>query len=175
MLDTKMPKIKKFDLNKIIVGNNLSKKAINYLINNPCCTDFPNCNHPVYQSDPLLWKNKEFYFLNKKIYQIICDLYQNILDLNCQMWVYYQKKNSILKDPEWHNHVIEGGGHQLSFLIYLNFTELGTIFDFDGKIKSIQPETNVMYLWDSHINHSPQPGKNMEERVVLAGACSFDL
>tara|TARA_E500000318_G_C3425759_1_gene159091 strand:- start:24 stop:551 length:528 start_codon:yes stop_codon:yes gene_type:complete len=175
MLVTEMFEIKKFDLNNIITNKNLENQSIQYLKKNPCCKAFPNCTHPKYQSDPNLWTNENFYFLNKKIYEIICDSYNKILNIRCNMWVYYQEKNSILEKPEWHNHVFEDNDHQLSFLIYLSPTDLGTMFENESKISIITPETNVFYLWNSRINHSPQVGKNNKNRVVLAGACSIYL
>ena len=163
---------KKFNL---IVKNNLKEKSIKYLKNNPCCKYFPNCTHPHFQSDPNLWNNSNFYYINKQIFSIIFDHYKKVLKIDCKMWVYLQNKNSILKEYQWHNHSEGEAKDQLSFLIYLTKTEIGTLFKINNKIFELKPEINTLYLWDSKYEHTPKIGKHPKDRVVLAGACFINI
>ena len=88
-----------------------------------------------------------------------------------RMWVYFQKKGTILNKYEWHNHYRNETKEEFSFIIYLSNTHLGTLFKVDNNIVKLKPKKNTLYAWESKYEHTPELGTHTQNRVVLAGDC----
>ena len=161
---------KEFDFSEVLNKKDFETKAIEYLKKYPCC-DKKNCTHPLFQSDSELWKDKDFYLIAEKIASIIFNHYQKKIHLKIRMWAYYQKKDSILDSYEWHNHHRGKSKEELSFIIYLSDTELGTLFKVNQNIITLKPKKNILYTWNSKYDHTPELGKHPQNRVILAGDC----
>lgn len=161
---------KEFDFNEILNKKDFETKAIEYLKKYPCC-DKKNCTHPLFQSDSELWKDKDFYPIAEKIASIIFNHHQKKINLKIRMWVYFQEKDSILDSYEWHNHYRDEAKEELSFIIYLSETELGTLFKVNQNIITLKPKKNILYTWNSKYEHTPELGKHPQNRVILAGDC----
>ena len=161
---------KEYNLNTLLDKKDFQNKGIKYLEKYPCC-DKKNCTHPSLQSDNELWKDKDFYPIAEKIASLIFNHYQKKFDLKMRMWVYFQEKDSILDRYEWHNHYRNEGKEEFSFLIYLSNTDLGTLFKVNNDITILKAKKNILYAWNSKYEHTPEPGKHPEDRVVLAGDC----
>ena len=155
-------------------NKNLSIILQQYIKTNPCCIKFPNCNHPVYQSDFNLFNIKETnieiiknnYFncllnnLNKKISDII----------EHKAWVYLTLKNQNTKS-EWHNHMQTNNNNiNVSGLLYITETNIGTEFKTEFFNFETIPHINRWFLWDSSIMHRPKNMITEEDRIVIATA-----
>lgn len=116
-------------------------------------------------------ERQEFYPISEKIASIIFNHYKKKFNLNIRMWAYYQKKDSILNSYEWHNHYRGESKEELSFIIYLSDTELGTLFKVKQNIITLKPKKNILYTWNSKYEHTPELGKHPQNRVILAGDC----
>ena len=154
-----------FDCSYISKINNkqFQKNLIKYTKETKCC-DKDNCNHPKIQSD--LKIDKAF----KVIDDSINNLFKSYLGTDKfefskkNVWSYYAPKGSELQNV-MHNHMFKKEkGLQLSGLMYVTPTKLGTDFE-DFKIK---PEINKWYLWHSGLFHYPEKGVTPEDRIVLA-------
>jgi hypothetical protein len=161
---------KEYNLSNYLLNQDLESKAIEYLKKYPCC-DKKNCTHPPLQSDCELWKNKNFYPIAEKVASIIFNHCNKKFNLKMRMWVYFQKKGTILNKYEWHNHYRNQTKEEFSFIIYLSDTDLGTLFKVDNDIIKLIPKRNFLYAWESKYEHTPEPGKHPKNRVVLAGDC----
>jgi len=161
---------KEHDFNVYFNKKDYERKAVEYLKKHPCC-DKHNCTHPPHQSDCELWKDKDFLNFAEKVASIIFKMYEKKFNLSMRMWVYFQEKNSILKQHEWHNHQRDFKNKEISFIVYLSDTDLGTVFKDKNNVFTLKPKKNHLYLWDSRYEHSPQTGKNHKDRVVVAGDC----
>jgi hypothetical protein len=156
-------------------NNNLIIKLKEYINKNPCCSNISVknnvCNHPKYQSDPLIFnvkdididiiKNNYFNFLFKTFNKKSLD----IVDNKC--WVYLTLKNEKTKSI-WHNHIIENNCINVSGLIYLTETKIGTEFKTKFLNFEIIPHINRWYIWDSSIIHRPKDMISGEDRIVIA-------
>ena len=154
-----------FDCSYISKVNNkqFQKDLIKYTKETKCC-DKDNCKHPKIQSD--LKIDKAF----KVIDNSINNLFKSYLGTDKfeftkkNVWSYYAPKGSELQNVI-HNHMFKKEkGLQLSGLMYVTPTKLGTDFE-DFKIK---PEINKWYLWHSGLFHYPEKGVTPEDRIVLA-------
>ncbi len=154
-----------FNCNYISKVNNkqFQKDLIEYTKETKCC-DKDNCNHPKIQSD--LKIDKAF----KVIDDSINNLFKSYLGTDKfeftkkNVWSYYAPKGSQLQNVR-HNHMFKKEkGLQLSGLMYVTPTELGTDFE-NFKIK---PEINKWYLWHSGLFHNPEDGVTPKDRIVLA-------
>ena len=165
-----MPIFKQYDLSEYLNKKNYEILAIEYLKKYPCCNK-KNCTHPPLQSDNELWKDKDFYPIGEKIASIIFNNYKKKFSLKMRMWVYFQKKGTILDKYEWHNHYRNETKEEFSFIIYLSNTHLGTLFKENNNIVKLKPKKNILYAWESKYEHTPELGKHPENRVVIAGDC----
>lgn len=156
----------KFD-NKI-----LTDMLIKYLKTNPCCNNFPSCTHPVYQSDSNLFdvfeenidtiKNNYFSCLLKIFNKNELNIIEN------KAWVYLTLKKKNTK-PLWHNHMKANNNHvNISGLLYVTETNIGTQFKTDFFNFEIIPHTNRWFLWDSSIIHRPKNMISNQDRIVIA-------
>ncbi len=165
-----MPIFKEYDFCEYLNKKDYETLAIEYLKKYPCCSK-ENCTHPPLQSDNELWKDKDFYPIGEKIASIIFDHCKKKFSLQMRMWVYFQKKGTILDKYEWHNHYRNKTKEEFSFLIYLSKTDLGTLFKKNNNIVKLKPKKNILYAWESKYEHTPELGKHTQNRVVLAGDC----
>ena len=154
-----------FNCNYISKVNNkqFQKDLIEYTKETKCC-DKDNCNHPKIQSDLKI----------DKAFKVIDDSINNVFKrylrtdkfefIKKNVWSYYAPKGSQLQNV-LHNHMFKKEkGLQLSGLMYVTPTELGTDFaDF-----RIEPEINKWYLWHSGLFHNPEKGVTPKDRIVLA-------
>ncbi len=136
---------------------------IEYTKKTKCC-DIENCNHPKIQSDLKI----------DQAFTVIDDSIKNLFTTYLgtdkfeftkkNVWSYYASKGSQLQNIV-HNHIFKKEkGLQLSAVMYITPTKLGTDFT-DFKIK---PAINKWYLWHSGLYHQPEDGITPEDRIVLA-------
>jgi hypothetical protein len=155
-------------------NNELFKTLKNYIKTNPCCKQFPNCNHPAYQSDSNLFNIKETNI------EIIKNNYFNCLGkilnknklevIEHKSWVYLTLKNESTK-PKWHTHKEKNNDNiNVSGLLYITETNIGTEFKTDFLNFEIIPHINRWFLWDSSIIHRPKDIVSEEDRIVIATA-----
>ena len=157
----------------------------NYLLNNPCCQQYPNCFHPKQQSNSFVFDiNNElikdiktnYFLLLKKL------LNQNSLNiLTSKCWVFYTQDNSEIKGG-WHNHIDyentdikEKEVVTISGIFYLTDTEIGTEFKTSNFKIQTRPKKNSWFLFDSSLNHRPIPSEKTKERMVLATSINLIL
>jgi len=161
---------KEYNLNSLLNKKDYEGKAIEYLKKYSCC-DKKNCTHPPFQSDNKLWKDKDFSPVAGEIASIIFNDLNKTFDLKMRMWVYFQKKDTSLNAYKWHNHYRGETKEEFSFIMYLSDTDIGTIFKVDEKLIRLKPKKNILYIWESKYDHSPELGKHPKNRVIIAGDC----
>jgi hypothetical protein len=154
-----------FDCPYISKVNNLKfqQDLIKYTKETKCC-DNEVCEHPKIQSD--LNIDQAFTVIDDSINH----LFKTYLETDeytftkKNVWAYYAPKNTQLQNVV-HNHMFKKEkGLQLSALMYITPTKLGTDFtDF-----KIEPEINKWYLWHSGLFHSPPNRTTPKDRIVLA-------
>jgi len=161
---------------KCVLNNNKIIPILdNYIKKYPCCKKYKNCEHPKMQSDANLFKFKKFnpvknsYFENLKNY--VCEIYKekNYKVISSLSWGFLVLKNNMIKSY-WHNHLITNNKNniEISGLIYLNETNLGTFFKNDMYEIYIKPRINNWYFWPSNIEHSPREGIVNQDRYIIA-------
>ena len=144
-----MVRIKKSKLIQTANTSNFRKQLIKYVQTNKCCVDIM-CQHPKHQSDAVV--HNKFKVFKKSIEQELK------LNVN-KMWVYYVKKGETI-EPKWHTH-----GSVISCLLYITDSNLGTKFEnFDVELSK-----NNWLIWNKDIKHTPEPGYNKKDRIVIAG------
>lgn len=161
---------------KCVLNNNKIIPILNnYIKKYPCCKKYKDCEHPKMQSDANLFKFKKFnpvknsYFENLKNY--VCEIYKekNYKIISSLSWGFLVLKNSVIK-LSWHNHLLTNNKNniEISGLIYLNKTNLGTFFKNDMCEIYIKPQINNWYFWPSDIEHSPREGIVNQDRYIIA-------
>jgi len=157
--------IEVFDCSYIAKVNNkkFQQDLINYTKETKCC-DEEVCTHPKIQSD--LKIDQAFTVINDSIQ----NLFKTYLGTDKfeftkkNVWGYYASKDSQLQSVV-HNHIFKKEkGLQLSAVMYITPTKLGTSF---ANFK-IEPEINKWYLWHSGLYHHPEDGVTPKDRIVLA-------
>jgi len=141
---------------------NFRKQLISYQKKNPCCSFYPtvNCAHAKHQSDPLL--HKKFKVLEKSLHS--CLKKKNIKVNITHFWTFITHKNEPI-DSNWHNHYIDKNKKQITALMYLTNSNVGTEFE-NGYI--IKPEINKWYVWDSKLNHKPLETRVNKTRIIVS-------
>ena len=171
-----------FIINKYPLISTKSESLINnvkdYLSLNKCCVNYPKCIHPKIQSNPNILFDERFKDLLDEVSLCLKQASNEMLktenntEVTC--WAFFQQKGTTNNTEKWHNHLYDDLKNQISFLIYLTPTDLGTIFINDYEVKQILvPEMNFIFIWDSKYVHSPALGKINEDRIVLAGNYCF--
>jgi len=157
--------IEVFDCPYIAKVNNkkFQQDLIKYTKETKCC-DEEVCTHPKIQSD--LKIDQAFTVIDDSIQ----NLFKTYLGTNKfeftkkNVWGYYASKDSELASVV-HNHMYKKEkGLQLSAVMYITPTKLGTSFE---NFK-IEPEINKWYLWHSGLFHHPENGITPKDRIVLA-------
>ncbi len=136
---------------------------IKYTKETKCC-DEKNCNHPKIQSD--LKIDQTFTIIDESINNLFAIyLGTNKFEfIKKNVWGYYASKGTQLQNVV-HNHMFKKEkGLQLSAVMYITPTKLGTDF-IHFKIK---PEINKWYIWHSGLFHHPEEGVTPKDRIVLA-------
>ena len=154
-----------FDCHYISKVNNkkFQQDLIKYTKETKCC-EKENCNHPKIQSD--LKIDQAFSVIDDSINNLFKTYLgtDNFKFTKKNVWGYYASKDSQLQSIV-HNHMFKKQkGLQLSAVMYITPTKLGTDFT-DFKIK---PEINKWYLWHSGLFHKPEDGVTPKDRIVLA-------
>lgn len=154
-----------FDCSYISKVNNLKfqQKLIKYTKKTKCC-DNEACDHPKIQSD--LKIDQAFTVIDNSINNLFKTYLgtDNFEFTKKNVWSYYASEGTQLQNIV-HNHMFKKEkGLQLSALMYITPTKLGTDFT-DFKIK---PEINKWYLWHSGLFHHPEDGVTPKDRIVLA-------
>lgn len=155
-----------FDCPVISKINNkkFKNKLIEYTLENKCCSIYPTCNHPAIQSDTKA--DETFSCIRKSINNLFTNYLEtkNFNFYKKNVWIYYAPKNTNTKNVK-HNHYFSGiANTQISALMYITPTDLGTNF-YDFKIK---PKINKWYVWHSGLFHEPEDGITQEDRLVIA-------
>lgn len=153
-----------------LINDELTMKIHNYVKSNPCCGEYPKCEHPPIQSDADLLQQD----FMKDINCFIIDSLSNYPEFNektkIKCWGYLQKGNTILEKLNWHIHQINDSGIEFSFLIYVTPTEKGTLFkDYESNIFYLTPEVDTLYVWNSLFTHAPDIGYQKKDRITVAG------
>jgi hypothetical protein len=152
-------------------NKNLFKILKKYIKTNPCCIKFSNCNHPVYQSDPNLFNIKETnieIIKNSYFNFLLNNLNKNTLDVvEHKAWAYLTLKNETTK-PKWHTHIKINNNINVSGLLYITETNIGTEFKTEFLNFEIIPHINRWFFWDSSILHRPKDMLSKEDRMVIA-------
>jgi hypothetical protein len=152
------------------INNKIILKLKKYIKKNPCCnTTF--CNHPKYQSDTNVFnikdkeidniKNNYFNFIFKTYNKKISDIIEN------KCWAFITYKNKKI-NSSWHTHKVEKDTINISGILYLTNTNLGTIFKTKFINFEINPHINRWFIWDSSILHTPKEGFVKKDRLILA-------
>jgi len=154
-----------------INNEELILKLKDYIKTNKCCTNFPNCFHPEYQTDNNIFnlKDPNIEIIKEVYFNFIINNLKNkslkVIHHDCWAYINYkgQKPNN-----GWHDHHHEKGKINITGLMYLTETYFGT--EFKTKFLKIEtiPYINRWYLWDSEIFHKPIDNIATEDRVVLA-------
>ena len=154
-----------FDCSYISKTNNkqFQQDLIKYTKETKCC-DNEVCEHPKIQSD--LKIDQAFTVIDDSINNLFKTYLgtDNFEFTKKNVWGYYASKGTQLQNVV-HNHMFKKEkGLQLSALMYITPTKLGTDFtDF-----KIHPEIEKWYLWHSGLFHSPPNGTTPKDRIVLA-------
>jgi hypothetical protein len=146
-----------------------------YIKEHPCCNEHINCKHPKIQSDANLFNFKKFNSIKnsffKNLNNYVCEVYKekNYKVISSLSWGFLVLKNNIIK-LSWHDHLLTNNKKniEISGLIYLNETNLGTFFKNDMYEVYIKPQINNWYFWPSNIEHSPREGIVDQNRYVIA-------
>ena len=156
----------------------LIKDIINYQKKFPCCSDFPTCIHPIFQTDPQLHRHfPEFessYFKNLKKYlkdtnSSMNDVKYTVLDF--KMWAFISKAND-KPHQAWHHHSqLKDNTLEISSLLHLTDTKIGTMFDVKYLKIYLKPQLNTWFFWPSDLWHCPEITPiNKKTRIVVATA-----
>ena len=153
-------------------NNNLIIKLKKYIKTNPCCIKFPNCIHPVYQSDSNLFNIKDIninIIKNNYFNCLLNNLNKNTLDIiQHKAWAYLTFKNENTK-PEWHNHMETNNNNiNVSGLLYITETNIGTEFKTRFLNFETVPYINRWYMWNSNIVHRPKNMISDKDRIIIA-------
>ncbi len=151
------------DILKKINNKKFLKKLRSFIKENPCCKEYPKCEHAKIQSIGTLYKH--FKELNKSIDTTVSKYlgYQpNILHKKC--WVFLNKADEKI-DSIRHNHVYDSKKFSISAIAYLTETNFGTEFCDGDKIK---PQVNNWNVFDSRLYHQAEEGVPKIDRYVLA-------
>ena len=155
----------------------LHKDIKNYLKTHPCCKDFPTCLHPRFQTAPGLHHNfpqlTSSYFDNLKKY--LKDIQPSedrpeYTVANFRMWAFISKEKSTPK--YWHQHALSKANTlEISSLMYLTDTEMGTMFDVKHLKIYLKPQLNTWFFWPSYLWHSAAITKvSKKDRITIATA-----
>jgi len=155
----------KFDNNKLF------KTLKKYIKTNPCCGQFPKCDHPKYQSDPNLFniKNNDIDIIKNNYFNCLLKiLNKNKLDIiENKAWAYLTLKNENTQSI-WHKHITANNNINISGLLYITETNIGTEFKTEFLNIEIIPHINRWFLWDSSIIHRPKDMISEKDRIVIA-------
>ena len=160
--------------NNNIDSNELIEVAKNYLETNKCCVDYPNCQHPVHQSDTKLFDLNEqnIFKLKKQLFDYFG--HQNVMYINS--WVYKRDKGPNTGGV-WHNHSSNPTYSPISTqqnykvkscILYLNDTNLGTEFEDENFFIRIKPKKMIWYIFDGTLHHKPEYGHLEKDRYVIS-------
>jgi hypothetical protein len=148
----------------IINKNNntkLHEKIIEYQKINPCCLDFPNCPHPLLQTDSEL--HKTFTFFEESLKSIF-----NNVSIK-RTWAFITMPNSKINSM-WHNH--ESSESNFSTLCYLTEDGVGTQFEGNFILK---PNKNHWNIFDSKLMHTPLNKKINKLRISIASEVLIEV
>ena len=121
--------------------NYLIRYIDNYILNNRCCDNYPNCTHPKEQTDAnLLHVNDEYINIVRndmfdKFKMFVQDDKLNITYLKC-----WALKNKGINQSSWHQHSLKNSDKEVSFIMYLSDTILGTEFETNNYTMITKPK-----------------------------------
>lgn len=159
--------------------NDVKQNHIDYLINyidnyilfNRCCINYPNCTHPKEQTDSnLLNTNDNIISLIRQDMFNKFELFVQQDNLNITYLKCWGLRNKGSNCPTWHNHSLNNLSIEVSFIMYLSDTNLGTEFEADNYTIITKPKKFTWVFFNSNISHQPQIGLENKMRYVLAGA-----
>ena len=144
------------DILKNMNNDKFINELVSYQKTNPCCKNYPNCEHPPLQSDSLL--HEKYTKLKESLDLII----KNINKIH--LWAFITLPKMKIS-AQWHSHQNNKiDKKQLSTLCYLTETDVGTEFK-DGFI--IKPKLNTWYIWNSDLVHRPEDKEVNNLRITL--------
>ena len=151
--------------------NYIIKYIDNYILHNKCCHNYPNCTHPKEQTDAnLLHVDDEFINVLRndmfdKFKMFVQDDKLDITYLKC-----WALKNKGINQPSWHQHSLKNTDKEVSFIMYLSDTNLGTEFKTNNYTMITKPKKFTWVFFNSDISHQPQIGNENTMRYIIAGA-----
>jgi len=142
-----------------------------YIVTHRCCVEYPNCTHPKEQSDANLLNTNDTVIsmvrndLFDKLQMFINDNVKEITYFKC-----WALKNKGTDKETWHTHILNKNIKEVSFIMYLDDTELGTEFDTENYYMITKPKKLKWLFFNSNILHQPKVGNQKEDRYIIAGA-----
>lgn len=141
-----------------------------------CCSNFPNCVHPKYQTKlDLFDRNLNVTNQLKNTFLKCVSDYIGNSNFNISDWKSwaFKSEQGTFQKITWHKHYIENNNTQnkdiqISGLFYLTETDLGTIYEDEFLTYRIKPKLHTWYLWPSDLIHQPEPGYCNHNRYTIA-------
>ena len=153
-----------------------------YIKLNPCCNNFPNCNHPKNQTNSYVFlsKDERIKFIKESYLYCLKKIFKTDFEvIYTRAWSFEQKEN---KQHNWHHHLddfdisnINDKYISCSGIIYLNNLNYGTIFNLDDFLLEIKPKKFYWYIWPSHYTHTPAKFICDTNRYIIATATHLKL
>jgi uncharacterized protein (TIGR02466 family) len=143
----------------------------NYIVKHRCCNQYPNCNHPKEQSNADLLDTNDSVLsmlredMYDKLHKYLNNTYLDISYLKC-----WALKNKGSNEETWHTHNFNKDIKEISFIMYLDETLLGTEFNTDNCFTITKPKKFKWLFFNSNIPHQPEIGNQDSYRYVIAGA-----
>lgn len=142
-----------------------------YIVNHRCCNEYPNCTHPKEQSDASLLNTNDSVLsiirddMYDKLHKFLNKSFVDISYLKC-----WALKNKGSNKETWHTHNLKDSIQEISFIMYIDDTMLGTEFNTDNYFMITKPKKFKWLFFDSNISHQPEIGNQDNYRYVIAGA-----
>lgn len=151
--------------------NSLIKYLQNYVGNNPCCLNYPSCDHPLYQSDANVFnaENPTVEYIKNQYFKFLDNTIGPHTIKDSKAWVLNIEKNTNTLGF-WHQHFEEKykDSIQISGICYISPTKIGTEFDLDHCTLQIKPMSYTWYIWNSSHLHRPMGGIQNTDRIIIA-------
>ena len=152
------------------------------LKNNKCCSEYPNCRHPSFQTTADFFDRgtQRCNYLRDVFFECVDGLYNpnDFEKVGYRGWAMKRLKGEC-NDGEWHNHKDitdriklrdekDGNTITLSSVFYVNETTLGTEFEDEHMYYKIKPKLFHWYIFSGMTAHRPENGWLKDDRYIIA-------